>query len=327
MVEGFDLDVDELKVVADKFNDNLPSPLPAGEIEQIAKNAFQHVHKKDEPRGTLLHGKPIQEPDGQVRTLEDWQEEMAAARRESMLHPGEVFFDGSTTGAGKSFADHAAMRIVKRTITFLPTHEACRELAETLNKQGISAAAFPQLDQESCLAYDEARIAQQAGLDVGIALCPRCPHYQKCLYQTLRKQARNAKHAVATHARAAHSLFAPAINRQMVFIHEDCLNLLRPVLRITSKKTGNSASLPDLENVLLVAKQANRHAKAMQDQAKVEFSAVLCQTIQELIDELRSPLDDGCSRRPSHCPKSQKSKSQWDWMTCSTKQCEARGLI
>lgn len=298
LVEKFDLGLDDLFAVGMTYNSRLDEPLDEGEVRQVAENALAHVHQKDQPRGTLLtEGTTIEtrpEPGGPVVPLADWQDQMRAARIDSLNHPGTMFFDGSATGAGKSTADLAAMAATGRSITFLPTHEACRELADTLTKRGLKAAAYPRIDGQTCQRYGDDRnpgdalIAQKAGLDVGVAICPECPYYKKCIYQQQRDTASTADHSIATHARAAHSVFAPVKDNPVVFIHEDCLNLLRPVLRVSAKKTAPAPNQKHLEEVLAVAREAVDIAKTMGDEQKEAFAVQLCTATKQLLTELKS---------------------------------------
>lgn len=296
LTEGFDLHLKNLHRVAQAYNRRLPHPLDDGELQQVTENAYRHVQRKDQPRGGLLDQgiqiEPWREPKQPTLSLTDCQEQMRLARIESLGRPGKIFFDGSTTGAGKTTADQAAMQQAESTITFLPTHEACRELAETLVSKGFDAAAFPRIDETTCNRFadddhpGDAQNVQAAGLDVGVALCPKCRYYRACDYQKARTMARKAQHAVATHARAAHSVFAPAEGRQVIFLHEDCMNLLRPTTRITAKPTPNGPSMKDLRDILEIAKEATGIADTMGDGEKAAFAAQLFRSTKELIAHL-----------------------------------------
>ena len=217
---------------------------------------------------------------------------MQASRLASLKSPPLIYFDGSPTGAGKSTADLAVMREAGQSLTLLPTHKACEELAEKLTKDGLVAAAFPALDATTCQRFGdkhspgEAQIVQRAGLDVGHVLCPDCPFYKSCEYQRRRDLARNAPHAVATHARAAHSNFAIAGEKPIVFIHEDARDLLRPTMRITANRTTGTPSLRDLEQILEIAREAVHLAEKWGDKAKEATAIRLHKSVKELIAHL-----------------------------------------
>ncbi|PCH79625.1 MAG: hypothetical protein COB96_04295 [Planctomycetota bacterium] len=89
------------------------------------------------PAKPVVEIEPYTEPTGQVVKLDDWWKEMAAARIESLGKPG-LYCDSSPTGAGKSHADRKAMIAANKSLTVLPTHANCRELADELAKVSIS---------------------------------------------------------------------------------------------------------------------------------------------------------------------------------------------
>ena len=181
------------------------------------------------------------------------------------------------------------MKAAGQSLTLLPTHKACEELAEKLTKDGLVAAAFPALDATTCQRFGdkrspgEAQIVQRAGLDVGRVLCPDCPFYKSCEYQRRRDLARNAPHAVATHASAAHSNFAIVRDKPIVFIHEDARDLLRPTMRITANRTTGTPSLRDLEQILEIAREAVQLAEMWGDKAKEATAIRLHKSVKELI--------------------------------------------
>ena len=121
---------------------------------------------------------------------------------------------------------------------------------------------------------------------MGRVLCPDCPFYKTCEYQKRRDLARNAPHAVATHARAAHSNFAIAGEKPIVFIHEDARDLLRPTMRITANRTTGTPSLHDLEQILEIAREAVQLAEMWGDTAKEATAVRLHKSVKELIAHL-----------------------------------------
>lgn len=300
LVEKFDLDGDELLQVAATYNDRFEEPLDRKELNEVVENACRHIYRKGVERGRLLaeEGSSVvpAKADGQPVPLEEWQQQMRQARLESLNRSGTVNFDGSATGAGKSTADLVAMREAGRSITFLPTHGGCAELAESLNQQDLCCAAFPPLDASTCQRFGtknqpgDAQLVQLGGLDVGVTLCPECPHFKDCEYQRRRETARNIDHAVATHARASHSVFAPAEDRPIVFVHEDARSLLRPMTIVTSgatKKTGLVPQIQDLKNVFEVARAARDIAVEWGDEEKKDFAVRVALAAKTLITELQ----------------------------------------
>jgi putative DNA primase/helicase len=118
---------------------------------------------------------PRPAPQGPQRTLDDWRQEAAARRVESVTTPGLWSLDRSPTGAGKSFATNQALRLASSSLTVLPTHTLCREQVEALRAEGVDAVAYPELTADNCQRFDEASRAQRLGLVAGAAVCPTCP--------------------------------------------------------------------------------------------------------------------------------------------------------
>lgn len=211
------------------------------------------------------------------------RQQMAASRLES-IGTKAFYFDSSPTGAGKSTADIAAISIAKNSISFLPSHSQCQELVGILAKHDISAAAYPPLDETTCQIYGPpekpgvAQIAQRSGLSVGESICPECPFQKGCEYQRRREASRRADHVIATHARAASSGFEAAAGKELIFIHEDAISLLRPTLR--------AASAFALQPVITVARTMKDVAERLGDDQKVEFAESLFESTRRLVEIL-----------------------------------------
>ena len=298
VTEKFDLGIEDLHEVTNKYNERLSQPLDEGELREVTEKAFRHVHRKNKQVGTALaEGPPLishSESDEPTRSLDEYRGEMKKHRLESLQRPPTLYFDGSTTGAGKSTADLAAMRVAGRSITLLPTHGACEEQAEKLRDEGLDAAAYPALDETTCLRFgnnkkpDDGWVVQSAGLDIGTALCAGCPLFSKCDYQERRDHASKAKHAIATHARAAHGNFAIVKDRHAAFIHEDCRDLLRPTFHVSAKRLSNTPHIGHLRDIVEIAEEAVSIAERMGDDEKVEYAAHLYHSTKQLVEELKS---------------------------------------
>lgn len=296
LVEKFDPEEGDLLAAIGAFNARSTDSLDDGEVELVVRNARRHVHAKGMPRGSLLSvvHEPYQEPLGDIMPLDRLREMMAEGRLEALGRPGSVFFDGSMTGVGKSTADRLAMLEAGRSLTVLPTHDACEELAQALAGAGLDAAAYPPIDASTCRKFGadggpgEARMAVEAGLNVGEAVCPECPFQRSCEYQRRRERARSAAHAVATHARASSSRFAIAERRPVVFIHEDPLALLRPMVKVSSDRpVGPKAShVEHLRQVVRLSRAAVEVAERLGDVQKLEFARLLARSAQGLVVEL-----------------------------------------
>jgi hypothetical protein len=92
----------------------------------------------------------------------------------------------------------------------------------------VEVEAFPRLDSQSCLRYDEAQVILDRGLPFRPVLCPDCPHKDYCDYNAQYLSAREAHHAVATQARGVVSMPDISKGRRYIFINEDPVGMLRP---------------------------------------------------------------------------------------------------
>ncbi len=315
LVEKFDLGVREVLPLIEQVNAGADDPLDAGEVEEVVGKAVEHVRRKSKPRGPAagpVRHEKYQEPTGPDVALDDWRRQMTDARLDSLKHTGKVFFDGSPAGAGKSTADLAAMKLAGKSATFLPTHDACDELVKKLADEGLSAAAHPPFDDSTCLKFGTksdpgpARLALHAGLNVGRCVCTSCDMRGVCEYQKRRELARTADHAVATHARASLSDFRPAEGRPVVFVHEDAVGLLRPVVKLAGRSAD--VSTPErrhLEDVVRVATAAEGVARSWQDHKAITLAGQLRDATNEVIalldaPDLVKPLEDAAANgRPT----------------------------
>ena len=300
LVESFGLDAKDVLPLMEKVNDKANDPLDANELKEVVEKAVKHVRKKGKPRGTAISApariEPYREPTGPIVKLEDWQQQMKKTRLESLGHTGKVFFDGSTTGAGKSTADLTAMRKAGQSAVFLPTHDACKELEKKLNEDSLSAAAHPPLDSSTCEKFGTktnpgpAQYALKSGLNVGLCVCTTCDKAKVCEFQKKRELARNADHSIATHARASLSDFQPADGKPVVFIHEDVVDMLRPMVKLV--RCSAKSDVPQcrhLLDILRIATAAEQIATGWDDDGAIHFARRLKEATTELIAVLDSP--------------------------------------
>jgi hypothetical protein len=184
-----------------------------------------------------------------VRPLGPYRERMITRRGVSLSRPG-VYYDASPTGAGKSYADiealwgneeairnqhyatpeerEKAMKNLPRSLTTVPTHANCAEVVQTMRARGLEAVAYPRLDDNSCAKHKEALAVINRGLSFSKVLCPECEYRRGCPYREQFVAAAEARHAVATHARAEVSLPDLVKSRQVLSLHETPLEVLRP---------------------------------------------------------------------------------------------------
>jgi hypothetical protein len=187
------------------------------------------------------------------------------------------------------------MKIAGTSLTVLPTHDACNELVVELNKHGLKAAAHPPLDENTCRLFGSkkhpgpAQTAQKAGLNVGLSVCPGCPHVKTCEYQQRREAARSADHTVATHARASNSDFHASEGKPVVFIHEDALNLFRPMVKVVrhspKAETPQAHHLRQIANLAVAAEDI---ARSWQDHGLIVYSENLAHAANKMADHLDS---------------------------------------
>ncbi len=311
LADKFDLTEAEILPLIHDNNAKAGNPLDAGEVEEVVAKAVNHVLKKGKQRGTLLQPptriEKYVEPSGPVIELSIWREEMKKARLESVNHPGKIFFDGSTTGAGKSTADIEAMKKEGKSATYAPTHDACGDLVKKLRKEGLSAAAHPKLDEDSCQMYGTenkpgpARIALSAGLNVGTCICPTCEFSKTCKFQKQREEARNADHTVATHDRAALSKFKPSKEKPINFVHETPITPLRPMAKVVRFAKKDVAQLRHLQDIALIAQAAEQVAVGWNDDDARNFANRLQRSAHELVavltaPDLIQPLEDAAEK-------------------------------
>ncbi len=301
LVEKFDLGEEDTLRINEEVNDKANDPLDEFEIREVVTKAVNHVHRKGKPRGTALEKEYLRtekysEPASNVIELDVWRDELEKARIESLGKYGSIFFDGSTTGAGKSTADLAAIEKAKKSAIFLPTHDACEEEAAKLTELGLSAAAHPPMNGDTCKQFGTksnpgpAQLAQISGLNVGQCICTSCELFKTCKYQRLRELARNADHTICTHTRASLSNFESAKDKPIAFIHEDITNLFRPTVKVV--RNAKKADIPQVRHLLdivRIAQAAEDIALTWQDDQAITFAKNLRTDTTTLISELDSP--------------------------------------
>jgi hypothetical protein len=166
--------------------------------------------------------------------ITSFQDQITAARLESIGIKGVVYLDRSQTGAGKSHADRAAMTKVGSSLTILSTHRNCAEVEKELLDLQFDAARFPPLNRKTCQRYDEVEKAIAVGLSVSGAFCPTCIHKDHCEYQQGMHSAELAAHKLATHHRASVSLDEISKRVEFMSVHEDPTSLLRPTVEVST---------------------------------------------------------------------------------------------
>lgn len=190
----------------------------------VANGNARYVHKLRE----IIR---VREPRA-VASLEEYREEMREARLAALTHPYHCYLDNGQTGVGKTHADTAIMAELTKegrmSLTLVPTHKDCAAVVSQRAEQGVASVAFPHLNKETCLRYDEAEAVMAIGLSAVSALCPDCPCADSCEFQSQYKKAKEAAHTVATQARGAVDMAQLTKDRAYISIHENPLDMLRP---------------------------------------------------------------------------------------------------
>jgi hypothetical protein len=220
----------------------------------------------------------------QPTPLSTYRSELSRIRVESIGRPG-INLDNSPAGAGKTFADVDAILRVEKSLTLLPAHDNCREVAKMYRSHNLDAAALPQISSKTCKNWSVAEKAIDSGLSASQAVCPTCPHKPDCDYHAQLKSAEKAEHRIATHHRAGLSFGQLAEGREFIAIHEDPISVLRPTFEVAR----------GLEEVSRVADEAitivqNRNWTLDGDRSDEHFLHRMVTIADGLVETLRTGL-------------------------------------
>jgi hypothetical protein len=139
----------------------------------------------------------------------------------------------------------------KRHLWLASTHANCKEIVDECKKQGIPAIAYPQLNSQTCLRYDEARDVNRRGFSHCRVLCPGCAYQEDCLYREGLAAAAKGQLTVATHARGVTSMDEIASGRDVITVEENSLGMIQP----------SYVAVGSLSIIELVARQAWAESK------------------------------------------------------------------
>ena len=290
LFEKFNISEEQAYNLCSDNNGRSDDPLSGAELEKVVGNACSIISKKGSP--SCGSGYPIVRTElytantADIVPLKAWRAQMKASRVASVKSEAGIFFDGSPVGAGKNFADITILKDIGASITLLPTHDACGELAKVLVEKGLNAAAHPAMNEATCELFgseDEPGIARgvlKAGLNVGEVLCPTCKFKAACEYQKARSAAREADHEILTHKKAALNNFYNQKNKKLFLIHEDPTDLLRPSIKISD--------VEGLKKLKVVASAALERAQQYNFPEKVSGVRKLIGAVDVLLHELLS---------------------------------------
>ncbi|MEI8359376.1 MAG: primase C-terminal domain-containing protein, partial [Deltaproteobacteria bacterium] len=285
LFKKFNISEEKTFFLLSQVNEKQNDPLDAEELRGVVINANKYLNDKGVARGfdkVEIRQEYIEKFESEI-TLSEARSQMVDCRIKSLSEKG-VFFDGSVPGTGKSTADIQAIKKSRTSLTVLPTHDACKELVDRFSKEGISATAYPKLSAVTCKKYgtiDQPGLAQKiqaSGLNVATSLCERCEFNSDCIYQKERQKARNSKHTIATHARTEATDFSLFKDKEIVFVHENPLSLLRPCVEVENIK--------HFEDLLSICKYARKVAIRLNDPSAIEILNIFESGIEDLIDIL-----------------------------------------
>jgi hypothetical protein len=146
-----------------------------------------------------------------------------------------IRLDRSPPGTGKSTQDVTflttpnASGVLSKSLTINQNHDMCEETANRYAQAGMDAAAYPRFGPDTCRNFDEAEGAVDNGFPVTEVVCPKCRFRDGCPYREGIRAAGEATHAICTTERARLSLPLLADGRGRISIHEDLVNVLRPI--------------------------------------------------------------------------------------------------
>ena len=285
LFKKFNISEEQTFLLLSQVNEKQNDPLDAEELRDVVKNANKYLNDKGVARGfdkVEIRQEYIEKSNIEI-SLSDARSQMADNRIKSLSDKG-VFFDGSKCGTGKSTADIEAIKKSRTSLTVLPTHDACKELVDRLSKEGIPASAYPKLSADTCKKYGTsaqpnlAQKMQASGLNVAEILCVGCEWYSNCTYQKIRQKARNSNHTITTHARTEATDFSLFKDKEIVFIHENPLSLLRPCVEVENLK--------HFEDLLIICKDARKVVAPWNDLLAIDFLNTFESGVKELIDIL-----------------------------------------
>lgn len=285
LFEKFNVTREQNYLLLSRVNEKQNAPLDEAELRSIVQNADTFLNDKRVNRGFSkieVKEEYVEKLNVEI-SLSEARRQMVDNRIKSLSEKG-FFFDGSAPGTGKSKADIEAIKNSRTSLTVLPTHDACNELVDRFSKEGISATAYPKLAADTCKMYgtiDQPGLAQKiqaSGLNVATSLCIRCEFYGDCNYQKERQRARNSNHTISTHARAESTDFSLFKDKEIVFVHENPLSLLRPCVEVENLKY--------FEDLLIICKYARKVVIPFNDPSAIEFLNTLESGVEELIDIL-----------------------------------------
>lgn len=164
--------------------------------------------------------------DIELPTLEKQKQQLASS-------PG-IYFCGAEPGTGKTSSDRVLLEASSKSLTVVPRHAQCKDLEVLYQGWGLNAVAYPELNEETCLNFEEASDAMKLGFAPSTAVCYRCPHKNECIYRQAAERAEQADHQIITAGRWRRTMVAAADGRSLVLIHEQATDSVCADYRLVS---------------------------------------------------------------------------------------------
>lgn len=220
------------------FNSKLETPLAEAEVAKVAKSSFQRTTSKRGgicyPSGTVEQfSADTSDP---VVSLEEYRRKLKDQYRSVLGKPG-IYLDTTPVGGGKTYQGCQTAGLCTTSLHVIPTHKNKEELVQGLaNHGGLGegqVAAFPERNENNCHRMDEVMKLYKLGIFVPSALCSTCEFRKDCPHINEKDRAEAAPHSVATMARMElNQLSRIGSGRDFIKIDENCLNLLRPLVKV-----------------------------------------------------------------------------------------------
>src|SRR5262245_47583042 len=106
-------------------------------------------------RRMMYHG--LREP-REVHSLQEMRQEHVDGRLAALNNTYWTYQSAGDTGTGKTYADTSVVSYLNehggRSLTLVPDHKHCREVATMRSEEGVDSVAFPHLCAETCVHYD-----------------------------------------------------------------------------------------------------------------------------------------------------------------------------
>lgn len=225
----------------------------------------------------------------------------------AFLAPGHHVIQGVCLPEPEIAARGIATARVRKSLTVVNSHGIARHVAGAMVSHGLDAAAFPQMNNDTCTVWhDGPESAAATGLPVASLFCPSCPHRNgpnTCAFIKQRHAAECAPHLVLTSHRASVNPADSVGNRDaVVFVHSHPADTLHPVRSVAVGDNDDRSSDPawESESLRLLHAAADTIIWASEELAdrSVHLDA-FWPWVQRIAIDVNAALQAGCVREIS----------------------------